>query len=96
MWVVDGCGRTEDVSAEENVCDDEKEPVWRRDPETPAFIQYTSGSTGKPKGVILSHRALTANCTAICEGFKTSPYDSLCSWLPQYHDMGLIGGFFVP
>ena len=96
MWVVDGCGRTEDVSAEENVCDDEKEPVWRRDPETPAFIQYTSGSTGKPKGVILSHRALTANCTAIREGFKTSPYDSLCSWLPQYHDMGLIGGFFVP
>jgi len=66
------------------------------DDERTAFIQYTSGSTGTPKGVIISHRALSANCAAIRKGFKTTPFDSLCSWLPQYHDMGLIGGFFVP
>ena len=80
--------------SENGVSDDEK--VWKHELESPAFIQYTSGSTGSPKGVILSHRALMENCLSIRKAFKTTPYDSLCSWLPQYHDMGLIGGFFVP
>ncbi len=60
--------------------------------EEPAFIQFTSGSTAHPKGVVLPHRALLANTHAISyEGFDVTPDDVGCSWLPLYHDMGLIG-----
>ena len=59
MWVVDGFETTFEKTASEFREDEEeeKEPIWKRDPEATAFIQYTSGSTGKPKRVILSHRA---------------------------------------
>lgn len=59
-----------------------------------AFLQYTSGSTSDPKGVMVSHQNLAHNLSfqntewsAKCEG-------SFVSWLPQYHDMGLIGSYF--
>jgi fatty-acyl-CoA synthase len=60
-------------------------------PETPAFIQYTSGSTSHPKGVLLSHANLVANIHAIGQALKISRRDVCVSWLPLYHDMGLIG-----
>jgi fatty-acyl-CoA synthase len=56
-----------------------------------AFIQYTSGSTGSPKGVLLSHRNLVSNVHAIGQALKIGRDDACCSWLPLYHDMGLIG-----
>ena len=59
--------------------------------EDPAFIQYTSGSTGQPKGVLLTHANLLANIEAIGEGVGVRPDDVGASWLPLYHDMGLIG-----
>lgn len=67
-------------------------PVDIRGEDT-AFIQYTSGSTGNPKGVVLSHANLLANIRAMQQVLAASPRDVFVSWLPLYHDMGLIGAF---
>jgi 1-acyl-sn-glycerol-3-phosphate acyltransferase len=58
-----------------------------------AFLQYTSGSTGQPKGVILSHANLLANIRAMGEWVRADSSDVFVSWLPLYHDMGLIGAW---
>ncbi len=58
-----------------------------------AFIQYTSGSTGNPKGVILTHANLLANIRAWGRAVDFRPEDVAVSWLPLYHDMGLIGAW---
>jgi 1-acyl-sn-glycerol-3-phosphate acyltransferase len=63
----------------------------RRESGDPALIQYTSGSTGDPKGVLLSHANLLANIRAIGQALAVRPDDLTVSWLPLYHDMGLIG-----
>lgn len=63
----------------------------------PAYIQYSSGSTSHPKGVVVSQKALCANVGAILrDGLKVGPEDRAFSWLPFYHDMGLVGFFFGP
>ena len=57
------------------------------------FIQYTSGSTGDPKGVTLTHGNVLANIRGIGFAVEVRPTDTVVSWLPLYHDMGLIGSW---
>ncbi|GCE22085.1 AMP-binding protein [Dictyobacter kobayashii] len=64
--------------------------------ETLAFLQYTSGSVGTPKGVMLTHSNLLHNCALIYRYFENSATSVGVSWLPPYHDMGLIGGILQP
>ncbi|MFF8393070.1 amino acid adenylation domain-containing protein [Streptomyces sp. NPDC016172] len=72
---------------------------WR-DPELSpddlAFLQYTSGSTGTPKGVMLSHANLVHNSATIGQSLGLDENSRGVSWLPPYHDMGLIGGILQP
>lgn len=62
-----------------------------------AYLQYTSGSTRFPRGVIITHREVMANLRAIShDGIKLRPGDRCVSWLPFYHDMGLVGFLLTP
>ncbi|HXA84434.1 MAG TPA: fatty acyl-AMP ligase [Candidatus Dormibacteraeota bacterium] len=67
---------------------------WTEPPsncDTLAFLQYTSGSTGSPKGVAISHGNLLYNQAMMQQAFKTTDDSTIVSWLPIFHDMGLIG-----
>lgn len=61
-----------------------------------AFLQYSSGSTGNPKGVIITHRNIITNLGQIIQSFAATEEEILFSWLPVYHDMGLIGCMLMP
>ncbi len=61
-----------------------------------AFLQYTSGSTGSPKGVVVSHSNIIHNSYLIQSGLHHTPDTPMVSWLPIYHDMGLIAGILQP
>ncbi|MBE1534282.1 fatty acyl-AMP ligase [Actinomadura algeriensis] len=57
----------------------------------PALLQYTSGSTGDPKGIVLTHDNLVSNCMVLHRNMGPDPDRIGLSWLPPYHDMGLMG-----
>jgi amino acid adenylation domain-containing protein len=78
----------------QGVEDSWQQPLINAD--TIAFLQYTSGSTGVPKGVILSHGNLLHNAATTYQLMEHSPTSQFISWLPIYHDMGLIGGILQP
>ncbi|MEL6825046.1 MAG: fatty acyl-AMP ligase [Pseudomonadota bacterium] len=60
------------------------------------YIQFSSGSTSSPKGIVGSQKSVTTNCRAIQLGLEAGAGDRISSWLPLYHDMGLIGQFLAP
>ncbi|MFI0982045.1 amino acid adenylation domain-containing protein [Streptomyces sp. NPDC021093] len=64
--------------------------------DTVAFLQYTSGSTSAPRGVVLTHGNLLHNSALIQRAFRTTTSTRGMSWLPLFHDMGLIGGMLQP
>ena len=72
---------------------------WERpvdDPERLVILQYTSGSTSEPKGVMIPDRVLCANIDASCAAAELSEAEVMVSWLPLYHDMGLVGFLSIP
>lgn len=75
---------------------DRWQPLLTRSEHDVIFLQYTSGSTATPKGVIVDHGNLLANERAIRSGLQIGPSDVFVSWLPLFHDMGLVGGLFQP
>jgi acyl-CoA synthetase (AMP-forming)/AMP-acid ligase II len=68
----------------------------RATPDAPAFLQYTSGSTRAPLGAAISHRAALAQIAAGLGAMRVTPADINVSWLPLYHDMGLVWGLLWP
>ena len=68
----------------------------KRTPEDIVLLQHSSGTTGLQKGVALSHRAIFNQLEAYQRALNLSPEDVIVSWLPLYHDMGLIAGFLMP
>ncbi|MEO6653161.1 MAG: AMP-binding protein [Ilumatobacteraceae bacterium] len=66
------------------------------DPERLVILQYTSGSTSEPKGVMIPDRVLSANIDACCDAAELGPDETMVSWLPLYHDMGLVGFLALP
>ena len=82
------------VTAEELMASAVRSPGRRPGPQDIAFLQYTSGSTGAPKGVVLTHANLLANVRAMGAALQVTADDVFVSWLPLYHDMGLIGAWF--
>ena len=71
-------------------------PVRAPEPRDTAFLQFSSGTTAAPKAVVVSHGALWANAEAIRAGLRAGRDDRAVSWLPLYHDMGLVGFLVVP
>ena len=66
------------------------------DPERLVILQYTSGSTSEPKGVMIPDRVLSANIDACCDAAEMDVGETMVSWLPLYHDMGLVGFLALP
>jgi acyl-CoA synthetase (AMP-forming)/AMP-acid ligase II len=74
----------------------EKDELPDDDPDSIAFIQYSSGTTGLKKGVAISHRALLWQVDRYADAIRLGPEDVIVSWLPTYHDMGLIACLMLP
>lgn len=71
-------------------------PGWNRTEDDIALLQHSSGTTGLQKGVALAHKAIFNQLESYSEALKANPDDVVISWLPLYHDMGLIAGFLMP
>jgi fatty-acyl-CoA synthase len=71
-------------------------PLPTADPDEIAYLQYSSGSTRFPHGVAVTHRGLLNNLAAHSHGMEVVPNDRCVSWLPWYHDMGLVGCLLSP
>jgi fatty-acyl-CoA synthase len=71
-------------------------PVNPHSRDVTALLQYSSGTTGLQKGVMFSHGAILDHIEALAEAYAIAPADVVVTWLPLYHDMGLVTGFLLP
>lgn len=87
-----------ELDAEFNKKDDEEIEIFSESIKAtdPALLQHSSGTTGLQKPVVLSHRAILNHVKFYGESIKFSEKDKVASWLPLYHDMGLIAAFHLP
>ncbi len=86
------CGRLDELPAASGPI-----PEVAPGPDDLAYLQFSSGTTGAPKGIAVTHRAMMANLNGIAsDGLKLRAGDRGVSWLPLYHDMGLVGCFLTP
>jgi fatty-acyl-CoA synthase len=79
-----------------NVPNGDRLEIPDHDPERLVILQYTSGSTSEPKGVMIPDRVLSANIDACLEAAQIEQGETMMSWLPLYHDMGLVGFLAIP
>src|SRR3546814_7847950 len=70
--------------------------MQKQEPDATCYLQYSSGSTRFPHGVAVTHAALLNNLAAHAHGMHLRDSDRCVSWLPWYHDMGLVGCFLSP
>ncbi|WP_255990836.1 beta-ketoacyl synthase N-terminal-like domain-containing protein [Chitinolyticbacter albus] len=73
--------------------------AWRApliDLDTVAYLQYTSGSTSQPKGVVITHANAVHNCALLIDGWEVTPGSVMVSWLPHFHDFGLVSSVLMP
>ncbi|MGW7260555.1 AMP-binding protein [Streptomyces sp. NPDC054834] len=97
LWLaVSGRGETVCLATDLDEADPAAWRAPRTGPDDLAFLQYTSGSTSRPRGVMVTHRNLLANQEALQHLLGTSAADRFTSWLPHYHDMGLIAHVLHP
>ncbi|WP_387489323.1 amino acid adenylation domain-containing protein [Photorhabdus sp. RM96S] len=68
----------------------------RMNPQAVAYLQFTSGSTSTPKGVVITHHNLSHQTRLLAESFAQSEHSVFVSWLPMYHDQGLVSGLLLP
>jgi len=93
-----GLGALRWLAVEDLVVDSDPDD-WKEipcEPDSLALLQFTSGSTAAPRGVMLTHANILANCAAIADIVEPGPESRGVSWLPPYHDMGLIGMLLQP
>ena len=98
-WLNQELGNTLSCLATDQLIQKQMDKSWyekKIDLQHIAFLQYTSGSTAQPKGIMVTHQNLLANVRAIQKVTQLEQHDVTVSWLPYYHDMGLIGGLFTP
>ena len=81
------------LDVDELLCAAPAKRAWSPAPGDTVFLQYTSGSTGDPKGVVLTHAEVLASLDAMHQALEIESGDVFVSWLPLYHDMGLIGAW---
>ncbi|MFN8178108.1 MAG: non-ribosomal peptide synthase/polyketide synthase [bacterium] len=93
---VPGLASLEWHASDEVPGDDARVPDFAPDPDALAYLQYTSGSTSEAKGVMVTHANVTANSESIRRGFGHDANSRSLSWLPHFHDMGLIDGILQP
>ncbi|KAM1805985.1 hypothetical protein ACFX11_029181 [Malus domestica] len=83
------------IKNSKNVVVEDFKDEFEPQPDEVSFLQFTSGSTGDAKGVMITHGGLIHNVKLMRRRYKSTSKTVLVSWLPQYHDMGLIGGLFT-